>query len=61
MNVRVTPNFCSYSEQNRQSTCNVTFWCLRVTIADVETQQCLHYLLNGKFFGKELLKIKSVF
>ena len=58
MNVRVAPNVCNYSEQKGQSTCNVTVWCLRVTIADMETRQCLHYLLNREFFRKRIVEDK---
>jgi hypothetical protein len=28
-------------EQDRQCACNVTFWCVRVTIVAVEIQQCI--------------------
>jgi hypothetical protein len=44
--------------QDRQYTYNVTFWRVCLTTVAVDMQQCIHYFINGKIVGKNVVEDK---
>jgi len=45
-----------YSDQDRQCTCNVTLWRVRITIVVLETQQCVLCVLLRNMLLSAVLK-----